>query len=90
VAGPSVQAQPVASHGAHAKAADFEGMARTDANGSDVLAWPLGGSTINYRWDAVGDRVSYVQLAPNFVGWGIGLAALSCAALLVGARAAPE
>jgi dolichyl-phosphate-mannose--protein O-mannosyl transferase len=70
-----------------AMAADFEGVARTDANGSEVLAWPLGGSTINYRWDAATDRISYVQLVPNRVGWGIGLGALCGAALLVCARA---
>ena len=66
-----------------AMAADFDGVAMVDPNGSDVLAWPLGGSTINYRWDAATDRVSYVQLVPNRVGWGIGLTAVCGAVLLV-------
>lgn len=73
-----------------AMAADFQGMARTDANGSSVLKLPLGGSTINYRWDATGDRVSYVQLIPNYIGWGIGLAALGFAGVLVCARTSGE
>jgi dolichyl-phosphate-mannose--protein O-mannosyl transferase len=57
-------------------AADYGGMAKTDANGSDPLWWPLHHGTINYRWDFNGVRTSYLQLAGNRVGWAISLAGL--------------
>jgi dolichyl-phosphate-mannose-protein mannosyltransferase len=55
---------------------DFEGVPKSDPNGSRALEWPLHRGTINYRWDSTGPRTAYVQLTGNVVGWAIGLAAL--------------
>lgn len=55
---------------------DFEGITRTDANGSSPIEWPLHRGTINYRWDSSGDKTAYVQLTGNLFGWMLALAAL--------------
>jgi dolichyl-phosphate-mannose--protein O-mannosyl transferase len=55
--------------------ADFEGIARSDANASNPLQWPLEHGTINYRWDSDGTRTAYVQLVGNRVSWVLALAA---------------
>lgn len=63
--------------------ADFDGMARADANGSSPIVWPLHHGTINYRWDSDGVTTRYLQLAGNRVGWAVSLAGLIAAAGLV-------
>ncbi len=55
--------------------ADFKGIARSDANASNPLQWPLEHGTINYRWDSDGTRTAYVQLVGNRVSWVLALAA---------------
>jgi dolichyl-phosphate-mannose-protein mannosyltransferase len=55
---------------------DFEGVPRTDPNGSKPLEWPFHRGTINYRWDSSDDQTSYVQLTGNIFDWMLGLAAL--------------
>jgi dolichyl-phosphate-mannose-protein mannosyltransferase len=55
---------------------DFEGIARSDPNGSLPIEWPLHRGTINYRWDSTGDVTAYVQLTGNIFGWMLALAAL--------------
>ncbi len=55
---------------------DYEGVPRTDPNGSRPIEWPLHRGTINYRWDSEGDRTAYVQLTGNLFGWMLALAAL--------------
>ena len=55
---------------------DFEGITRTDPNGSRPIEWPLHRGTINYRWDSNGDKTAYVQLTGNLFGWMLALAAL--------------
>jgi dolichyl-phosphate-mannose-protein mannosyltransferase len=67
-------------------AADFDGMARADANGSSPIVWPLHAGTINYRWDSDGVTTRYLQLAGNRVGWAVSLAGLIAAAALVLSR----
>lgn len=63
--------------------ADFEGVALSDPNGSDVFQWPLGSKTINYRWDSVEGRTAYVQLVGNKVSWILALAAPFAALVLL-------
>jgi dolichyl-phosphate-mannose-protein mannosyltransferase len=66
---------------------DYEGIPRTDPNGSLPIEWPLHRGTINYRWDSTGDRTAYTQLTGNLVGWMLALAALiGSAAWLIVAR----
>jgi dolichyl-phosphate-mannose-protein mannosyltransferase len=67
-------------------AADFDGMARADANGSSPIAWPLHRGTISYRWDSDGVTTRYLQLAGNRGGWAVSLAGLIAAAILVFTR----
>jgi dolichyl-phosphate-mannose-protein mannosyltransferase len=55
---------------------DFEGVPRTDPNGSRPLTWPLHRGTINYRWDSNDDLTAYVQLTGNIFDWMLALAAL--------------
>jgi dolichyl-phosphate-mannose--protein O-mannosyl transferase len=42
-------------------------------NGSKPLGWPLGIKSINYRWDKVGNKVSYIYLQGNPIVWLAGL-----------------
>jgi dolichyl-phosphate-mannose-protein mannosyltransferase len=66
---------------------DFEGIARTDPNGSTPIEWPLHRGTINYRWDSTDGRTAYVQLTGNLFNWMLGLAGLlGSAAWLIVAR----
>jgi len=66
---------------------DYEGVPKTDPNGSTPLEWPIHRGTINYRWDSTGDHTAYVQLTGNLFGWMLALAALvAAAAWLVAAR----
>jgi len=67
-------------------AADFDGMARVDANGSSPITWPLHHGTISYRWDSDGVTTRYLQLAGNRVGWAVSLAGVIAAAILVFTR----
>jgi dolichyl-phosphate-mannose-protein mannosyltransferase len=55
---------------------DFEGVPRTDSNGSKPVDWPFDRGSINYRWDSTDDQTSYVQLTGNVFDWMLGLAAL--------------
>ena len=69
---------------------DFEGVPRTDPNGSAPLVWPLLRGTINYRWDSNDDHTAYVQLAGNPVAWYLStLALVAAAALLIAAAVRP-
>jgi dolichyl-phosphate-mannose--protein O-mannosyl transferase len=49
-------------------------LCKADENGSPAYFWPFGGRTINYRWakNDAGTAISYLYLAPNPVGWGLG------------------
>jgi dolichyl-phosphate-mannose-protein mannosyltransferase len=68
-------------------AADYEGIPRTDPNGSTPIEWPLHRGTINYRWDSTGGKTAYVQLTGNVFDWMLGLTALvASAAWLIVAR----
>jgi dolichyl-phosphate-mannose-protein mannosyltransferase len=55
---------------------DFEGIPRTDPNGSRPLEWPLHRKAINYRWDSTDGNTAYVQLTGNLFNWMLALAAL--------------
>ncbi|HUN25321.1 MAG TPA: phospholipid carrier-dependent glycosyltransferase, partial [Steroidobacteraceae bacterium] len=69
---------------------DFDGVPRTDSNGSAPILWPLHRGTINYRWDSDDDHTAYVQLAGNPVAWFLStLALVAAAALLVAAAVRP-
>ncbi len=65
-----------------------EGVPKLDVtkpgeNGSHPFTWPLGNKTINYRWDKIGDRVSYIYLVGNPLIWTIGLVGLVLGLALV-------
>jgi hypothetical protein len=51
-------------------------MCNLNETGSPPFLWPLGGRTINYRWDRKDDKVRYTYLVPNPFVWGIGLVGL--------------
>ncbi len=50
-------------------------LCKPDENGSPVFLWPIGATTINYRWASAGEGVyRYLYLIPNPVSWFLGLA----------------
>ncbi len=51
-------------------------------NGSTPLLWPIGGRTINYRWDKKDGATRYTYLVVNPVVWAIGLFGLIASAAL--------
>jgi len=63
-------------------------LCNQNENGSTPFIWPIGGRTINYRWDKKDGVTRYTYLVPNPVVWALGLlglisaAAISIAALL--------
>jgi len=61
-------------------------LCKPDENGSPWYMWPLGGRTINYRWETPnGSAYRYLYLVPNPVIWFAAFAAVlgSLALLLV-------
>ena len=52
-------------------------------NGSHPLLWPLGGKTINYRWDKNNDEVRYMYLQSNPAVWFLGLAGVVLSLVLI-------
>ena len=52
-------------------------------NGSHPLLWPLGGKTINYRWDKNSDGVRYMYLQSNPAVWFLGLAGIVLSLVLI-------
>lgn len=65
---------------------DFTGIVKTEKNGSQPLAWPVMSKPINYRWDSTKGSTSYVQMTGNVLNWGLGLAGLGIATVLLGWR----
>jgi dolichyl-phosphate-mannose--protein O-mannosyl transferase len=61
-------------------------MCKADENGSPWFYWPLGGSSINYRWETPdGSAFRYLYLQVNPVIWALGfLAVLVSTLLLIG------
>lgn len=57
-------------------------MCNQNENGSSPLLWPVGGRTINYRWDRKDGATRYTYLVANPVVWGLGLIGLISAAAL--------
>lgn len=52
-------------------------LCKPDENGSPSYLWPLGGRTINYRWErADNDMTRYMYLVPNPAGWFLAFAGL--------------
>lgn len=53
-------------------------LCKIGENGSPFYWWPLGGRTINYRWETKnsGKEVSYLYLVPNPVAWGLAFIAV--------------
>ena len=53
-------------------------LCKMDENGSPYFFWPIGGRTINYRWETPneGFHYKYLYLVPNPVVWGVGLLGL--------------
>ena len=52
-------------------------MCKADENGSPFFLWPVGGHSINYRWETPdGDQYKYLYLVANPVGWLTVLAAV--------------
>jgi hypothetical protein len=48
-------------------------------NGSPALFWPLGGRTINYRWERNDGLTSYLYLVANPIGWFLSLVSVIAA-----------
>lgn len=67
-------------------------LCKTGENGSPVFLWPLGGRTIQYRWETARENSArYLYLVPNPVGWFLALASLVIAtALLIVATLGPQ
>lgn len=57
-------------------------MCNHNENGSAPLLWPIGGRTINYRWDKKDGETRYTYLVANPVVWALGLLGLISAAAL--------
>ncbi len=56
-----------------------------EENGSPFFFWPLGGKTIDYRWERSGDLTRYLYLVPNpAVWWTCFGAAVLSAGLTIG------
>jgi len=51
-------------------------LCKPGENGSQPIFWPVGGSSILYRWDRLNDSVRYLYLQSNPVGWLLALAAV--------------
>jgi dolichyl-phosphate-mannose--protein O-mannosyl transferase len=59
-------------------------LCKADENGSPWFFWPLGGRTINYRWETPdGFSYRYLYLVPNPVVWVIGFAGVVLAVVLL-------
>lgn len=58
-------------------------LCNQNENGSSPLLWPIGGRTINYRWDRKDGATRYTYLVANPVAWALGLISLISAAALV-------
>lgn len=52
-------------------------------NGSHPLLWPMGGKTINYRWDKNDNGVRYLYLQGNPAIWFLGLASIILSLVLI-------
>ncbi|MBN1523985.1 MAG: phospholipid carrier-dependent glycosyltransferase [Spirochaetales bacterium] len=68
-----------------------EGVPKLDGtnpneNGSHPFSWPLGGKTINYRWEKSAGTVKYLYLAGNPVIWTVGLVGLLLGFILVAGK----
>jgi dolichyl-phosphate-mannose--protein O-mannosyl transferase len=60
-------------------------LCNKDENGSPAWWWPLGGRSINYRWERDGEATRYLFLQSNPAVWFLGLAGiLGSLALLFG------
>lgn len=59
---------------------------KSDENGSYPLLWPLGGRTIQYRWDDSSEGTRYLYLVPNPVGWFFALCGIIGGCIFIGAR----
>jgi dolichyl-phosphate-mannose-protein mannosyltransferase len=57
-------------------------LCNQNENGSSPLLWPIGGRTINYRWDRKDGATRYTYLVVNPVVWALGLISLISAAAL--------
>ena len=55
-------------------------------NGSLAYGWAFGNKCINYRWEKNGGKVKYLYLVPNPIIWLLGLIAMLCSFILVGAK----
>jgi dolichyl-phosphate-mannose-protein mannosyltransferase len=55
-------------------------MCNLNETGSSPFLWPLGGRSINYRWDRKDGLTRYTYLVVNPVVWGIALVSLIVAA----------
>ncbi len=65
-------------------------LCKSEENGSPAYFWPLGGRTINYRWEKqdhwenIKDyKTRYLYLVPNPVSWGLGLLGVLLSIILV-------
>lgn len=65
-------------------------LCKSEENGSPAYFWPLGGRTINYRWEKqdhwenIKDyKTRYLYLVPNPVSWGLGLIGVILSVILV-------
>ena len=59
-------------------------LCKPTENGSPAYLWPIGARTISYRWQAAeNNKIKYLYLVPNPVGWALALlSVLATAALL--------
>lgn len=62
-------------------------LCKPDENGSPFFLWPIGARAIQYRWEsAEGNRIKYLFLVANPVGWGVALLAIVGSISLLFAR----
>jgi dolichyl-phosphate-mannose-protein mannosyltransferase len=58
-------------------------LCKPDENGSPFFFWPLGGRSINYRWEQAGENTyRYLYLQSNPAVWWLGFAGVLLAAAL--------
>jgi len=59
-------------------------LCKPNENGSPFFLWPIGGRTINYRWESKGaDAYGYLYLVPNPIAWLAGLLGVILSAALL-------
>jgi dolichyl-phosphate-mannose-protein mannosyltransferase len=51
-------------------------LCKPDENGSPWFYWPVGGRSINYRWETMGTAYKYLYLQSNPAVWFLGLIAV--------------